>query len=162
MVLKCNHFKYWNIREGGKQVVDFKADLEVLGIDHTSCVQLFLARHSVQKKRSIDNKIVLEKQWQNWNLWEKDVKREWKEVLLVRVFPLVRLTGQWAYVSWTKVFPTPCPCLPYEWLNPIIWYLIWNFFFPKVSLVPIFFQYNLVCLTPNFWRCDSVKLGIFC
>ena len=32
-----------------------------------------------------------------------------KEVLLDRVFPLVRLTGQLAYVSRTKVFPTPLP-----------------------------------------------------
>ena len=31
------------------------------------------------------------------------------EVLLDRVFPLVRLTGQLAYVSRTKVFPTPLP-----------------------------------------------------
>ena len=37
---------------------------------------------------------------------------------LNRVFPLVRLTGQVAYVSRSKAFPTPC--LPYEWLNPIM------------------------------------------
>ena len=76
-------------------------------------------------------------------------------MLLDRVFPLVRLTGQLAYVSRTKAFPTPCPCLPYEWLNPIIWYLIWNFFFPKVSILAIFFQYNLVYLSPNFWWCGK-------
>ena len=74
-------------------------------------------------------------------------------MLLDRVFPLVRQTGQLAYVSRTKAFPSPSPCLPYEWLNPIMWYLIWNFFFPKVSMVPIFYQYNWVCLTSNFWRC---------
>ena len=53
--------------------------------------------------------------------------------------------------------PPPCPCLPYEWLNPVMWYLIWNFFFPKISVVLIFFWYNLVCLSPNFWRCEVGK-----
>ena len=39
------------------------------------------ATHTVQKERSMDNEIVLEKHWKNWNLWGK-------EVLLDRVFPL--------------------------------------------------------------------------
>ena len=63
--------------------------------------------HTPSKKRD---------QWITKLYWKSNGKIEifgkkmyGKEVLLDRVFPLVSLTGQLAYVSRTKVFPTPLP-----------------------------------------------------
>ena len=39
-------------------------------------------------------------------------------MLLDRVFPLVRLTGQLAYVSRTKAFPTPLPMFALSVVKP--------------------------------------------
>ena len=52
----------------------------------------------------MSNEIVLKRNGRIENFGKKMLG---EEVLLDRVFPLVRLTGQLAYVSRTRAFPTP-------------------------------------------------------
>ena len=52
-----------------------------------------------------------------------------------------------------RLFCFPCKTLPWLMSGDRRDISFWNFLFPKVSMVPISFQYNLVCFTSNFWRC---------
>ena len=59
-----------------------------------------------------------------------------------------------AYVSTAKASPTPLPVLACESLYPNMWHQILNFFFLKISMAPLFFQYNFYFI--NMWFLDGV------
>ena len=85
-----------------------------------NCLRFFPEIHGGVRKANKKRKVVTASkkrdQWITKLYWKSNGKIEifgekmyGKEVLLDKVFPLVRLTGQLANVSRTKAFPTPVP-----------------------------------------------------
>ena len=60
-----------------------------------------------------------------------------------------------AYVSTAKASPTPLPVLACESLYPNMWHQNLNFFFLKISMAPLFFQYNFYFI--DMWFLDGVQ-----